>query len=66
MSAAPQESIAAIEPYRINVLVHNAQVLTIRPFAETAAGEFEQAWRILEFGSNLAAALETPAGPGLC
>jgi NAD(P)-dependent dehydrogenase (short-subunit alcohol dehydrogenase family) len=51
--AKPPELIAAIGPYadRIDVLIHNAHVLAIRPFVETSAGEFEQAWRVACLGA---------------
>jgi NAD(P)-dependent dehydrogenase (short-subunit alcohol dehydrogenase family) len=55
--AQPPELIAAIEPYadHIDVLIHNAHVLTIRSFVETAVGEFEQAWRVACLGAMVSA-----------
>ena len=51
--AHPPQLITAIEPYadRTDVLIHNAHVLTIGPLVETAAGEFEQAWRVACLGA---------------
>jgi NAD(P)-dependent dehydrogenase (short-subunit alcohol dehydrogenase family) len=55
--AQPSQLIAAIEPYadRIDVLVHNAHVLTVRPFGETTMAEFEQAWRVACLGAMVSA-----------
>jgi NAD(P)-dependent dehydrogenase (short-subunit alcohol dehydrogenase family) len=53
----PPQMIAAIAPYadHIDVLIHNAHVLTIRSFVETAVGEFEQAWRVACLGAMVSA-----------
>jgi len=55
--ARPPELIAAIVPYadHIDVLIHNAHVLTIRSFVETAVVEFEQAWRVACLGAMVSA-----------
>ncbi len=48
---------AAIEPYarRIDVLIHNAHSLVIKPFEQTTADEFEHAWRVACLGAVVAA-----------
>ena len=48
---------AAIELYadRTDVLIHNAHVLDIKPFEQTTADEFEQAWRVACLGAVIAA-----------
>jgi NAD(P)-dependent dehydrogenase (short-subunit alcohol dehydrogenase family) len=45
--------VAAMEPHagQIDVLVHNAHLLTIKPFEQTTTGEFEQAWRVACLGA---------------
>lgn len=45
---------------RVDVLIHNAHTLLIRPFAETSAGEFEQVWRVACFGAMIAAQAVIP------
>ena len=51
------DAAAAIKPYadRIDVLIHNAHVLDIKPFEQTTADEFEQAWRVACLGAVIAA-----------
>ena len=53
---------AAIAPYaeRIDVLVHNAHVLDIKPFEQTMATEFEHAWRVACLGAVIAAQAVIP------
>ena len=47
---------AAIEPHaaEIDVLIHNAHVLDIKPFEETTSDEFEHAWRVACLGAVIA------------
>lgn len=47
------DSITAIKPYaeRIDVLIHNPHLLTIKPFEQTTIDEFEQAWRVVCLGA---------------
>jgi len=51
----PADVTAILRPFadRIDVLIHNAHVLTIKPFEETTAGEFEQAWRVACLGAMI-------------
>jgi len=58
----PAEVAAALEPYagRIDVLIHNPHVLTIKPFEQTTAEEFEQAWRVACLGAMLTAQMVLP------
>src|SRR5256885_5995205 len=44
----------------IDVLIHNAQLLMIRPFAEISADEFEQVWRVACLGAMAAAQAVVP------
>jgi NAD(P)-dependent dehydrogenase (short-subunit alcohol dehydrogenase family) len=48
----PGEVAAMLEPYGpdVEVVVHNAHALVIKPFLETTADEFERAWRIAVSG----------------
>jgi NADP-dependent 3-hydroxy acid dehydrogenase YdfG len=54
--------VVALEPHaeRIDVLVHNAHWLLIKPFEQTTAVEFEQAWRVACFGAMLSAQAVIP------
>ena len=45
---------------RIDVLVHNAHTLLIKPFADTTAVEFEQAWRVACLGAMISAQAVIP------
>jgi len=47
------DAAAAIAPHadRIDVLIHNAHVLDVKPFEETTADEFEHAWRVACLGA---------------
>jgi NAD(P)-dependent dehydrogenase (short-subunit alcohol dehydrogenase family) len=51
------DATAAIAPHadRIDVLIHNAHVLDIKPFEQTTVLEFEQAWRVACLGAVIAA-----------
>ena len=51
--AQTTEVVAAIKRYAdlIDVLIHNAHVLDIKPFEQTTASEFEQAWRVACLGA---------------
>jgi NAD(P)-dependent dehydrogenase (short-subunit alcohol dehydrogenase family) len=51
------DTVAAIEPFasKIDVLIHNAHALTIKPFEQTTTEEFEQAWRVACLGAMVAA-----------
>ncbi len=53
---------AAIEPHAaaIDVLIHNAHALDIKPFEETTADEFEHAWRVACLGAVIAARSVVP------
>jgi NAD(P)-dependent dehydrogenase (short-subunit alcohol dehydrogenase family) len=44
----------------IDVMIHNAQTLLIRPFAETSAMQFEQVWRVACLGAMAAAQAVLP------
>lgn len=51
------ETTAAIAPHadRVDVLIHNAHLLDIKPFEQTTTDEFEQAWRVACLGAVVAA-----------
>jgi NAD(P)-dependent dehydrogenase (short-subunit alcohol dehydrogenase family) len=53
----PTEVAAALQPHagHIDVFVHNPHVLAIKPFEQTTASEFEQAWRVACLGAMLSA-----------
>ncbi len=53
---------AALAPHaaRIDVLVHNAHMLLIKPFEQTTANEFEQVWRIACLGAMMSAQAVIP------
>ena len=53
---------AALAPYgaRIDVLIHNAHLLLIKPFGQTTAVEFEHAWRAACLGAMLSAQVVIP------
>jgi NAD(P)-dependent dehydrogenase (short-subunit alcohol dehydrogenase family) len=55
--ARPADVTAALAPYadRIDVLIHNAHLLAIKPFEATTADEFEQAWRVACLGAMISA-----------
>jgi NAD(P)-dependent dehydrogenase (short-subunit alcohol dehydrogenase family) len=56
------DATAAINPYadRIDVLIHNPHLLTIKPFEQTTADEFEQAWRVACLGAVISAQAVVP------
>ena len=45
--------LRTIEPHagHVDVLIHNAHVLDIKPFEQTTASEFELAWRVACLGA---------------
>ena len=51
------EVAAAIGPHagHVDVMIHNAHVLDIKPFERTSASEFEQAWRTACLGAMITA-----------
>jgi NAD(P)-dependent dehydrogenase (short-subunit alcohol dehydrogenase family) len=53
----PIDVAAVLQPLagRIDVLVHNAHLLEIKPFEQTTASEFEQAWRVACLGAMTSA-----------
>ena len=53
--ARTTDAAAAIKPYagRIDVLIHNPHLLTIKPFEQTTADDFEQAWRVACLGAMI-------------
>ncbi len=53
----PAQVAAAVHPYadRIAVLVHNAQILLIKPATETTLDEFVGLWRVICFGAMVVA-----------
>jgi NAD(P)-dependent dehydrogenase (short-subunit alcohol dehydrogenase family) len=56
------DAIAAIKPHadRIDVLIHNPHLLTIKPFEQTTTNEFEQAWRVACLGAVISAQAVIP------
>ena len=56
------DATAAIKPCanRIDVLIHNPHLLTIKPFEQTTTGEFEQAWRVACLGAVISAQAVVP------
>ena len=54
---SPGDVAATLAPHaaRIDVLVHNAHWLLMKPFEQTAAVEFEQVWRVACLGAMLSA-----------
>jgi NAD(P)-dependent dehydrogenase (short-subunit alcohol dehydrogenase family) len=53
-------STLASHAARIDILIHNAHLLAIRPFEQTTAVEFEQVWRVACFGAMLSAQAVIP------
>ena len=47
-------------PMRIDVLIHNPQLLTIKPFEQTTIEVFEQTWRVTCLGAVIAAQAVIP------
>jgi NAD(P)-dependent dehydrogenase (short-subunit alcohol dehydrogenase family) len=58
----PADVAAVCEPIAggIDVLVHNAHVLDIKPFEQTSIAAFEQAWRVICLGAVLPAQAVIP------
>ena len=56
------DATAAIKPHadRIDVLIHNPHLLTIKPFEQTTTEEFEQAWRVACLGAVISAQAVVP------
>ena len=52
----------ALAPFapRIDVLIHNASRLLIKPFEQTTGNEFEQVWRVTCLGAMLSAQTVIP------
>jgi NAD(P)-dependent dehydrogenase (short-subunit alcohol dehydrogenase family) len=44
----------------IDVLIHNAQLLMIKPFTDMSAGDFEQVWRVACLGAMVSARAVLP------
>jgi NAD(P)-dependent dehydrogenase (short-subunit alcohol dehydrogenase family) len=58
--AADVAAVLAPIAGRIDVMVHNAQRLMIRPFGEITAGEFEDVWRVACLGAMASAQAVLP------
>lgn len=60
--AQPSELAAVLQPHAagIDVLVHNAHVLSIKPFERTTASDFEHAWRVACLGAMTSAQMVLP------
>lgn len=58
----PADIAAALEPHasRIDAFIHNPHVLTIKPFEQTTASEFEQSWRVTCLGAMATAQIVLP------
>lgn len=58
----PIDVAAALRPHadRIHVFVHNPHLLVIKPFEQTTADEFEQAWRVSCLGAMASAKIVLP------
>ena len=52
--AASASAAIASHAADVDVLIHNAHVLEIKPFEETTADEFEHAWRVVCLGAMVA------------
>jgi NAD(P)-dependent dehydrogenase (short-subunit alcohol dehydrogenase family) len=53
---------AVLGPFadRIDVLIHNAHLLAIKPFEETTPGDFEEAWRVACLGAMMSVQMVVP------
>ena len=53
----PTDVATVLQPHadRIDVFVHNPHRLTIKPFEQTTADDFEQAWRVACLGAMISA-----------
>ena len=60
--ARSADTTAAIKPHadRIDVLIHNPHLLTIKPFEQTTTDAFEQAWRVACLGAVISAQAVVP------
>ena len=60
--ASPADVSLALRPVAegIDVLIHNAQLLTIKPFADISTEEFEQVWRVACLGAMASAQAVLP------
>jgi NAD(P)-dependent dehydrogenase (short-subunit alcohol dehydrogenase family) len=60
--AYPADVSLALRPVAnsIDVLIHNAQLLTIKPFADISTEEFEQVWRVACLGAMASAQAVLP------
>src|SRR5438477_3200357 len=60
--AYPADVSLALRPVAdgIDVLIHNAQLLMIKPFADTSTEEFEQVWRVACLGAMASAQAVLP------
>lgn len=58
----PIDVAAVLQPHadRVDVFVHNPHVLITKPFEQTTAEEFEQAWRVACLGAMTSAQLVLP------
>jgi NAD(P)-dependent dehydrogenase (short-subunit alcohol dehydrogenase family) len=58
----PADVATACEPLagQIEVLIHNAHVLDIKPFEQTSIAEFEQAWRVVCLGAMVSVRTVVP------
>ncbi len=58
----PIDVAAVLQPHaeRIDVFVHNPHLLVRKPFEQTTADEFEQAWRVACLGAVTSAQLVLP------
>jgi NAD(P)-dependent dehydrogenase (short-subunit alcohol dehydrogenase family) len=58
----PADLTEAIRPHadRIDVLIHNPQLLTIKPFEQTTVKVFEETWRVTCLGAVIAAQAVIP------
>jgi len=55
--ARPEEVSAALRTHEVSIdaLIHNAQLLMIKPFSEISAEDFEQVWRACCLGAMISA-----------
>lgn len=58
----PPGVVAALNPYagRISAVIHNAQMLLIKPFDQSDATEFEELWRVICLGAMIISKLVLP------
>jgi NAD(P)-dependent dehydrogenase (short-subunit alcohol dehydrogenase family) len=60
--ARPDDVSRILRPHaeRVDVLIHNAQILMIKPFSEISADDFEQVWRTCCLGAMISAQAVIP------